>query len=365
VGHLSNLHGGRDGEGGRLSNDGGDAKRLGPAGDVEIRRVHRAEVHAALQLILGSHGRPAAEEHVVDFLRYAVYRGLDLNDIWLAARGGAGAAGGGSNKRMVWAILPVISPGKTMLLFSPTHVPADEQDTCVCPLVERVVEHYQNRAVDLAQVLLDPGDTRAVAMFQRCRFEPLAELIYLDRDVRKSADAPLPGGFAWDGYCAATHHEFARAVSATYDGSLDCPRLNGRRNIDDVLEGHKAAGEFDPRLWFLLRDRNGRSGGGSSAATGSAAGVVLLNRSTRTDSLELVYLGLAPAYRGKQLGDAMMRHAIHTASAIGARRLSLAVDSNNAPALRLYERHGMTRLCSRVALLRDLRGVWSDGMMKR
>ena len=357
MGHLSNLHGGRDG-GGRLGDGGaagggGDARPLDPSAAADIRRVHRAEVHAALQLILGSQGRPAAEEHIVDFLRYAVYRGLDLNDIWLAATGG----------RMVWAILPVISPGKTMLLFSPTHVPADEQDTCVCPLVERVVEHYQHRAVDLAQVLLDPGDTRAVAMFQACRFEPLAELIYLDRDVRKSADAPLPNGFRWDGYSAATHHEFARAVAATYDGSLDCPRLNGRRNIDDVIEGHKAAGEFDPKLWFLLRDRNGI--GGSSAATGSAgtgtaAGVVLLNRSTRTDSLELVYLGLAPAYRGKQLGDAMMRHAIHTASAIGARRLSLAVDSNNAPALRLYQRHGMTRLCSRVALLRDLRGVWSE-----
>ena len=359
MGHLSNLHGGRDGEGGRLGQDGsgGDAKRLDPGSGVEIRRVHRAEVHAALQLILGSQGRPAAEEHIVDFLRYAVYRGLDLNDIWLAVRGGG--------KRMVWAILPVISPGKTMLLFSPTHVPADEQDTCVCPLVERVVEHYQNRAVDLAQVLLDPGDTRAVAMFKRCRFEPLAELIYLDRDVRKGGDAPLPNGFAWDGYSPATHAEFARAVAATYEGSLDCPRLNGRRNIDDVIEGHKAAGEFDPKLWFLLRDRNGSSGSGSSAATGITAGVVLLNRSTRTDSLELVYLGLAPAYRGKQLGDAMMRHALHVASTIGARRLSLAVDSNNAPALRLYQRHGMTRLCSRVALLRDLRGVWSGETVKR
>jgi len=327
---------------------GGFGKPVDSSTAVQIRPAHRAEVHAALQLILGSNGRPAAEEHVVDFLRYAVYRGLDLNDIWLAAHSG----------RLVWAILPVISPGKTMLLFSPTHVPADHQDTCVCPLVERVVGHYQNRKVDLAQVLLDPGDSGAVAMFKRCRFEPLAELIYLDRDVRRAGDAALRSGFVWDGYSSATHGDFARAVSATYDGSLDCPRLNGRRNIDDVIEGHKAAGEFDPKLWFLLRDRSN----GSAAS----AGVLLLNRSTRTDSLELVYLGLAPAYRGKKLGDAMMRHAINTASAIGSRRLSLAVDSNNAPALRLYQRHGMTRLCSRVALLRDLRdGTVGKEAMKR
>ena len=329
---------GNHGHGQRLAPDSASGPATGST--VDIRRVHRAEVHAALQLILGSNGRPAPEEHVVDFLRYAVYRGLDLNDIWLAARGG----------RMVWAILPVISPGKTMLLFSPTHVPHNEQDTCVCPLVERVVQHYQNRTVDLAQVLLDPADANAVSVFTSCRFEPLAELIYLDRDVRRGGDAAPPAGFAWETYSAANHHEFARAVAATYEGSLDCPRLNGRRGIDDVIEGHKAAGEFDPKLWFLLRDA-----GPSATGAARAAGVILLNRSTRTDSLELVYLGLAPAYRGRQLGDAMMRHAVGTASAIGARRLSLAVDSNNAPALRLYQRHGMTRLCSRIALLRDLR----------
>ena len=343
MGHLSNLHGGRDlgGEGG----NGGGPVNASVAPSFQVRPVQRAEVHAALQLILGTQGRPAAEEHVVDFLRYAIYRGLDLNDIWLATHSG----------KMVWAVLPVISPGKTMLLFSPTHVPAGYQDTSVRPLVERVVSHYQNRAVELAQVLLDPGDRGAVAMFKTCRFDPLAELIYLDRDVRRGTDSALPRGFSWDGYSATTHADFAGAVSATYDGSLDCPRLNGRRHIDDVIEGHKAAGEFDPKLWFLLRDYTNGSA--------KSAGVLLLNRSTRTDSLELVYLGLARSYRGKHLGDAMMRHAMNTASAIGSRRLSLAVDSNNAPALRLYQRHGMTRLCSRIALLRDLRERSESGSL--
>jgi ribosomal protein S18 acetylase RimI-like enzyme len=330
------------GDGGRLSDNHQGGRFASDA--VQIRPVQRAEVHASLQLILGSSGRPASEEHVVDFLRYAVYRQLDLNDIWLAARG----------RKLVWAILPVISPGKTMLLFSPTHVPPAEQDTSVCPLVERVLEHYQTRAVELAQVLLDPGDAGAVELFKACRFEPLAELIYLDRDVRgRGAAVAPPNGFTFETYSAGNHAAFARAVAATYEESLDCPRLNGRRSIDDVLEGHKAAGEFDPKLWFLLRD--------GSVAGSVAGGVMLLNRSTRTDSLELVYLGLAPHYRGKKLGDVMMRQALATAASIGSRRLSLAVDSMNAPALRLYQRHGMTRLCSRIALLRDLR----DGRVGR
>ena len=328
VGRLSNLPDGRDLAGHSLP------RTTAAADGVTLRPAQRSEVHHCLQLILGSGGRWPAEEHVVDFLRFSVYRGIDLNDIWVAETAG----------RIVWAILPVVSPGRTMLLFSPTHVPAAMKDTLACPLVERVLEHYRDRAVDLAQVLLDPAEREALRVFADCGFETLAELIYLDREVRRAGDDSLPTAYSWDTHSPATHGEFARTVAATYEGSLDCPRLNGRRDIEDVLAGHKSAGEFDPKLWFLLRD-----------GAAQPAGVLLLNRSTRTDALELVYLGLVPAYRGRGLGDALMRHAQATAAQVGSRRLSLAVDSRNAPALGLYHRHGMTRVCSRMALMRDLR----------
>ena len=35
-------------------------------------------------------------------------------------------------------------------------------------------------------------------------------------------------------------------------------------------------------------------------------------------------------------------------------RLSLAVDSNNAPALKLYYRHGLQRVASKLAMMRVL-----------
>jgi ribosomal protein S18 acetylase RimI-like enzyme len=290
-------------------------------------------------LILGSNGRPPAEEHIVDFLRFCVYRQIDMSDLWVAAD----PAG-----RIVWALLPVVSPGRTMLLFSPTYVPPDRKDTHARPLVERVLAEYRDRAVDLAQVLLDPAESAALGVFAECAFETLAELIYLDRDVRRRSTAQdsLPPGFSWDTHSPATHPEFARAVAMTYQGSLDCPRLNGRRDIEDVLAGHKSAGEFDPGLWFLLRD-----------PARNPVGVLLLNRSTRTDALELVYLGLEPSHRSRGLGDVLMRHAQATAAQVGSRRLSLAVDSRNIPALALYRRHGMTRVCSRMALMRDLRSA--------
>ena len=112
-----------------------------------------------------------------------------------------------------------------------------------------------------------------------------------------------------------------------------------------MIAGHKAAGEFDPRLWHLL----------CAEGHDEPLGVLLLARSARSDALELVYLGVTPAARGQGLGELMMRQALAVAAASGCGLLSLAVDARNAPALKLYYRSGMSRVCTRVALLRDLR----------
>ena len=44
-------------------------------------------------------------------------------------------------------------------------------------------------------------------------------------------------------------------------------------------------------------------------------------------------------------------------SAYAGSQLSLALDSRNAPAAKLYYRHGMRRVGSRLAMLRDLRAT--------
>jgi ribosomal protein S18 acetylase RimI-like enzyme len=147
----------------------------------------------------------------------------------------------------------------------------------------------------------------------------------------------------WVGYGPDTHALFGRTIAETYQQSLDCPRLNGLRDIEDVLAGHKASGEFDPRLWALLVEGE------------TALGALLLARAVPADTLELVYLGLTPAARGRGLGDGMMRRALASAAADGAGRLSLAVDSDNVPALKLYYRHGMQRVGAKLALMRQLR----------
>jgi ribosomal protein S18 acetylase RimI-like enzyme len=126
---------------------------------------------------------------------------------------------------------------------------------------------------------------------------------------------------------------------ATYNDSLDCPELTGLRPIEDILAGHRAAGQFDPRLWelFLVDDE--------------PAGCLLLAPLHTAPSLEVVYMGVVPEHRGRGVGDALLRRALQQCREHGARLLTLAVDGRNAPAKRLYERFGLKTVARRDAYL--------------
>lgn len=316
-----------------LSNFLGRSDGPEPGGRAEYRPARAEEIHAALALILGSGPSPAGQEHVLDFLQFASSRGIDVNATWVIA----------SDGRPLWAILPILNPGRTALLLSPPRRP---EGLDVIGLIEAVCEDLSRRDVQLAQCLIDPPDNAGRAILQSLGFKQMAELLYLQVGVARSIAPPEPpDNYWWQTYSPATHELFQRGILESYQQSLDCPLLNGLREIDDVIAGHKASGEFNPRFWFVLSERD------------MPRGVVLLNRVPRTDTAELVYFGLAPSARRRGLGDFMMRHALWATREMNLSRLTLAVDSNNAPALRLYYRHGMQRIGSKVALMKDLRKV--------
>ena len=305
-----------------------------PLRPAVYRLAAREELGAALSLVLGSAGYPADSGHVLDFIAFAQRRGINVSGAWLADAGGT----------LAWALLPVVSPGRTVLLLTPSSAPVDgARLRAAGDLVDVVCDHFAGRDVQLAQVLLDPADAASQRLYEGRRFERVANLIYLQAVPRRKAAPPgLPPGAQWLRYGPDTHGLFARAIAATYRDSLDCPRLNGLRDIEDVIAGHKASGEFDPRLWAVLAEGE------------EPLGVLLLSRAAPADTLELVYLGLTPAARGRGLGGVLMRQALAAAAASGAGRLSLAVDEGNTPALKLYYRHGMQRVGAKLALMRRL-----------
>ena len=306
-----------------------------PPGSAVCRPAHREEIESALRLILADDSGLAGDEAVLDFLAFSLQRQIDVNQIWVAVAGNT----------IVWALLPIASPGRTMLLFTPNRLPRATPLEGARELTDRLCDHWRGQGIHLAQLLIDPADSRLLDLYVSCGFEVLAELTYLQKRVRGTVPIELPAGLEVDHYDTITHPAFARAVLRSYESSLDCPRLNGRRHIEDVICGHKATGLFDPRHWYLLSEQ------------GQERGVLILSPSQNQETVELVYLGLCPEARGRGLGNLLMGMALNAVAGLGRQDLSLAVDARNTPALRLYYRYGLKQIGSRLALLRDVRSA--------
>jgi mycothiol synthase len=324
VGLLSNLLGFRDG---RAEDDG----------PVRVRLARAGEEEGAMQLILSPPGGGAGADAraAQEFLSFAAERGIGLDALHVAEQGG----------RLVSAALPVVSPGRTMLILCPAGGQGKGAEAAARPLLEAVCAHCAAEGVHLAQSLIDPQDGALERTFAEAGFERMAELHYLHASPPAGTEPPvLPAGMSWVTYGAEVHGVFGRAILESYRESLDCPALNGRRDVEDIIAGHRATGIFDPSTWFVLREGE------------TPLGVLLLSESLRSDALELVYLGLAPAARGRGLAEVLMRQAMAVTAARRLPRLCLAVDALNVPALKLYYRHGMQRVGSKLALMRDLRG---------
>jgi ribosomal protein S18 acetylase RimI-like enzyme len=302
---------------------------------VVCRPVQKNEIEAGLRLILADGDDRASDETVLEFLAFAVQRQLDINQMWIAEAGG----------KILWALLPMPSAGRTMLMLSPPRLLAGTMPRAAKLLTEAVCAHWRGRGIQLAQFLLTPDDPAIQSVYVACGFEVLAELIYLQRTIGARLTVELPTGFKLHNYDESTHAGFAEAIVRSYEGSFDCPSLNGRRHIDDVIAGHKGTGIFEPSAWHLMSEH------------GQPRGVLILSPAQHNEVVELVYLGLTPEARGKGLADVLMKLALNEVKRLDRRELSLAVDSRNAPALKLYFRHGLRRVGSRLALLRDLRAV--------
>ena len=275
-----------------------DAPPAADATAVVYRPARREEISLALRVVLGSHGHPADDAQVVDFMQFALRRGFSLADLWLAVRTADGT--------VAWAVLPVVSPGRTLLMLGPSDPPHRRGSDSVAiaeTLIERVCAHFAGRGVQLAQVLLDPSDAVSRRLYESRGFGRVAELLYLQGSPRRKTAAPaLPPRFALLPYRPEIHAPFVAAIAETYQHSLDCPSLNGLREMEDVLAGHKASGEFEPDLWLMLCEQGSDAGAGDPTAS-VARGVLLLSLMQPGDTLELVYLvRRQPGHHGLRAG---------------------------------------------------------------
>lgn len=286
-------------------------------------------------------GRPGADDAAVaPFETFARENELDLQHLWTASDG----------KRDVVAALIVPGVGRTAMLFlSPLSSGASGRVELAGRLIAHALPHLDPEKICLAQALLDQGQPIQQRAIEAGGFRFLAELAYMHRPGKALAKLPpiTLAGKTLD----ATHWSepartlFTRAISESYQDTLDCPGLLGLRDMDDIIAGHRATGRFNPQHWTVWHDGD------------TPVAVLLLAESAAGRGFELVYLGVCPHARRQGLSRTIMQHALHTTAAGGSEPptantpLQLAVDDRNKPALRLYRGLGFRTSLRKTALI--------------
>jgi mycothiol synthase len=185
----------------------------------------------------------------------------------------------------------------------------------------------RQRGGKVAHAILPPADAGAGTALVRNGFEHVTRLLYLGHDLHRPVGQPAIDA-CFEEFSPANEAAFRDALAQSYDGTLDCPELNGIRTVDEILAGYRAGGAFRPDLWWLIR------------ADGQPAGVVILTEIPEGPTWDLSYVGIVPEARRKGVARAATCRTVQAAHGAGVKDVVLAVDARNVPALRLYQSLG-------------------------
>jgi ribosomal protein S18 acetylase RimI-like enzyme len=305
---------------------------------IEVRPVQANELRRALRMTLALNGQSAAraESQVTQFIQYAREMRLDAGRSWWCLMDG----------HEVGACTCLELPGRTATLMLPCEERCAVNKQALRVLLQHVVAEEAARDMRVALSLLQTDDGNIAATMSKEQFDEIAELLYLEWIAPPAGWTPAAtvesAVHEWATYSPRTHATFRDLVAQTYSGSLDCPRLNGLRPIEDIIAGHQAAGRFQEHRWLMLRHYD------------RPAGCILMAEHPLQPVLEVAYLGVHPELRGLGLGRALIERGLELAHREGFTRVTLAVDSCNTPALRLYRAMGFRPTTRRRALARAL-----------
>ncbi len=302
-----------------------------PDHDWTLRPIQPAELKNAVAALVSAE-HPGSEQ---------VVRETNAFELYAQASSIVGTAHWGAFREttMLAACLCFDHPGRTSLIFVPEREAPSAVDPVILELLARQAQDAASRNVHLLQVILRPEQQHTESLLQRAQFTFLADLQYLERPIRTPGPPPVPD-LHWRTYGPTTQNDFRETIRQTYAGSLDCPQLAGKRDIHDVIDGHKAAGDFNPDLWFL------------AVRAESPVAVLLLARNPAQHNAEIVYMGVIPQQRGRNIGRALLHKANSIAQQTRAECLTLAVDAANRHASMIYSDDGFVERAQRRAWIR-------------
>ncbi|NUQ46084.1 MAG: GNAT family N-acetyltransferase [Phycisphaerae bacterium] len=296
-----------------------------------IRPAQSDEFREALRLSFvpanGDRTRAMALSETV--LAHARAMQHDVSRQWVALRNG----------RLVTACTYLETPGRLATLMIPGRFVADAGPSAAGEMLNAaagVAAQRGNRLIQCLLTLEDASEVRSV--LAASGYVMLARLLHMERSIQGAPPeaAPAADGLRWRTFDSTTAPLFREVIHSSYEGSLDCPKLSSVRSVDDAIESHRSAGYFKPHRWLLIE------------VEGQPAACALFNETPLRAGLELVYMGVAPLFRGRGLGARVLARGLALAHREGFSVVDVAVDESNRPAIDLYCRLGF-----RAGVLRE------------
>jgi ribosomal protein S18 acetylase RimI-like enzyme len=300
---------------------------------VVIEPARREEMAAAFRLLFQHLEEEDRESRVANALKMLCDK--ELNQAGMLVARIDGESRGSLFFQPVAGASGLIWPPQILLDTS-----ADVEDQLLTEACRRLA----NQGAKLVQCLLSPQEIPLGASLERNGFRHITQLWYLRHDLKFSPRFFLASeALSYHSYASCAADPFHQTLLRTYETTWDCPEVNGVREIDEIIAGHKSQGRYNPENWWLASDK------------GLPAGVLLLAEVPDLKSWDLLYVGVVPEARGQGFGRELVRKALWEARAAEALQLTLSVDARNQPALNLYQSFGFEAYDQREVFLRILK----------
>jgi ribosomal protein S18 acetylase RimI-like enzyme len=206
------------------------------------------------------------------------------------------------------------APDEAVVRGNVAHLPA---------LLGRIEQQARAEGFPQLTFVIPEWDEPAWRAYEQAGFALVTEVLELEIPLdAPPSDPPPPGSVELRTYTDADAHAVRGLLDDAYTGwdETYVPFTH-----DDWLAFMTDHDSFDPAYWFVAE------------VGGELAGVCLTWKEGWIKDL-----AVAPAARGRGLGELLLRHAFARLYEAGVRRVGLKVDAQNpTSAIRLYERVGM------------------------
>ncbi len=212
--------------------------------------------------------------------------------------------------------------------------PAEEISRLLLKHLLELVDHSPTvRRVESQLLLYEAGTLSGV--FLEAGFQVFPRLFLeceLDGPAAAAAGEEFSAGLELGRWAGSDYQVAAELIHRSYAGHIDALINDQYRSLAGSLRflhnivRFPGCGVFEAQHSWVLRE----------AATGRLGGLVLCSRIAE-DVAHVTQLCVAPAFRGRRLGEKLLRHAMQQLRRAGYAAVTLTVTEENRRAVALYE----------------------------